>query len=216
MSKQLLSEEFLKMQKIAGIITEAEYKQKKSLIENEVTDDPTVQKLEKKAFDFFNQPKVVALLKKELNKLPAEKKDKLLKTVVQEGDENDFNSFKSAVEKTIEDTSINEDLHDTLRSMAGYKKGEEANALDKFLGKILTGLGVTNIMSMGFLPALTSMALDYFGGTNIIDTVAQAVGSGNAAAGLSVVAGLLGGGILWKLGKIMQNEKTDGSTSLFQ
>ena len=70
-------------------------------------------------------------------------------------------------------------------------------------------------MSMGFLPALSAMALDYFGGTDILNTLSSAVGSGSAAAGLSVIAGLVGGGVLWKLGKIMQNEKTNDNTPLF-
>jgi len=37
MKKQILSEEFLKMQKLAGIINEAEYRQKKNLVENELS-----------------------------------------------------------------------------------------------------------------------------------------------------------------------------------
>jgi hypothetical protein len=134
---------------------------------------------------------------------------------MQEGEGNDFSSFKSAVEKGIDKASLNEDMHDTLRGIAGYKKGEEASAVDKAAGKVLTNLGVANIMSMGFLPALSAMALDYFGGTDVVNTVSQAVGGGGAATALSVVAGLVGGGILWKLGKIMQNEKTSGDTALF-
>ena len=64
-------------------------------------------------------------------------------------------------------------------------------------------------MSMGFLPALTSAALDYFGGTNILQTAADAVGSAGLAGGLSVLAGLLGGMFLWKMGKIMRDERDD-------
>ena len=214
--KDLMNESFLKMQKLAGVITEAQYNQKKkALNENEITNSPVVQKLEKKAFDFFNQPKVAALLKKELDKLSPEKKAELAKMTMQEGEGNDFSSFKSAVEKGIDKASLNEDMHDTLRGIAGYKKGEEASAVDKAAGKVLTNLGVANIMSMGFLPALSAMALDYFGGTDVVNTVSQVVGDGGVAAALSVVAGLVGGGILWKLGKIMQNEKTSGNTSLF-
>ena len=53
-----------RFQKLAGIINEA----------IEVTNTPIIQNLEKKAFDFFNQPEVVALLKKEIDKLSPEKK----------------------------------------------------------------------------------------------------------------------------------------------
>lgn len=213
--EEALNESFLRMQKLAGVITETQYRQKKSLIENEITNSSVVQNLEKKAFNFFNQPKVAALLKKELDKLSPEEKAELTKMTMQEGEGNDFSSFKSAVEKGIDTVSLNEDAHDTLRTMSGYKPGQEATALDKMAGKVLTNLGVANIMSMGFLPALSAMALDYFGGTDVVNTVSQVVGDGGAAAALSVVAGLVGGGILWKLGKIMQNEKTTDDTPLF-
>lgn len=212
-----MNKEFLHMQKLAGLITESEYKLKTQIIfENDVTSEPVVQNLEKKAFDFFNDPKVTALLKKELDKLSPEEKAELSKVTMQEGEGNDFSSFKSAVEKTINKTALSEDMHDTIRKIGGgYNPGEEPSKLDKATGKVLTGLGVANIMSMGFLPALTSMALDHFGGTNIINTLSTALGSGSLAAALSVVAGLLGGAILWKIGKILQNEKTNSSTPLF-
>ena len=199
-----------RFQKLAGIITEA----------IEVTNTPIVQNLEKKAFDFFNQPEVVALLKKEIDKLSPEKKSELANTSIQESETNDFNSFKSTVEKTIGDASLNEyddDAHDYIRKkVGGYKSGEEPTSLDKSVGTVLKNLGVANIMSMGFLPALTAMAIDKFGGTDIIGTVSQAIGDGGAAAALSVLAGLIGGGILWKLGKILKNEKVTDNTALFE
>jgi hypothetical protein len=126
-----LNESFLKMQKLAGVITEAQYNEKKKLIENEVTNNPIVQKLEKKAFDFFNQPQVTAILKKELDKLSPEKKAELSKTVMQEGEGNDFSSFKATVDKVMNDASLTEDLHDFLRQkVGGYKPGEGPNDLD--------------------------------------------------------------------------------------
>jgi hypothetical protein len=207
--KQQLIQEAKRFQKLAGLIKE-----------NEVTNTPVIQGLEKKAFDFFNSPKVVALLKKELDKLSPEKKAELANTSIQEGEANDFSSFKSTVEKVIDDASLNEeydDMHDLLRGkIGGYEPGEEPTSVDKTVGNILTTLGVTNIMSMGFLPALTAMAIDEFGGTNIINTVSQAIGSGSVAAGLSVLGGLIGGGILWKIGKILKNERTTGETPLFE
>jgi hypothetical protein len=205
-----INESFLKMQKLAGVITEAQYNLKKSLIENEVTNNPVIQKLEKKAFDFVNQPQVAALIKKGLDKLSPEAKAELAKTVMQEGEGDDFSSFKATIDKVMDDSSLTEDLHDFLRKdIAGYKEGEKASNIDKMVGKILVNLGVTNIMSMGFLPALTSAALDYFGGTNILQTAADAVGSAGLAGGLSVLAGLLGGMFLWKMGKIMRDERDD-------
>ena len=38
---------------------------------------------------------------------------------------------------------------------------------------------------------------------------------GGGGALLSTLAGLFGGMILWKIGKILQNEKTSGNTPLF-
>jgi hypothetical protein len=207
--KPQLIQEAQRFQKLAGLIKE-----------NEITNTPVIQSLEKKAFDFFNQPKVVALLKKELDKLSPKKKAELANTSIQEGEANDFSSFKSTVEKVIDDASLNEeydDMHDLLRGkIGGYEPGEEPTSVDKTVGNILTTLGVTNIMSMGFIPALTAMAIDEFGGTNIINTVSQAIGSGSVAAGLSVLGGIIGGGILWKIGKILKNEKTTGDTPLFE
>lgn len=207
--KQQLINEAKRFQKLAGLIRE-----------NEVTNTPIIQSLEKKAFDFFNQPKVAVLLKKEIDKLSPKKKVELANTSIQEGEVNDFNSFKSTIEKVINNASLNEeydDMHDLLRGkIGGYKPGEEPTSVDKTVGNILTTLGVTNIMSMGFLPALTAMAIDEFGGTNIINTVSQAIGSGSAAAALSVLGGIIGGGILWKIGKILKNEKTTGDTPLFE
>jgi len=210
MKKQTLNEEFTRMQLLAGVITESEYNQKKKLIENKVTNNPVVQKIEKKVFDFFNQPQVAAVLKKELDKLSPEKKAELAKTVMQEGDSNDFSSFKAIVDKVMDDTSLTEDMHDFLRQkVGGYKEGEAPNDLDYAVGKILKTTGTVNIMSMGFLPAITGAALDYFGGTNILQTVGDAVGSGSVAAGLSVLAGLIGGGILWKIGDILTDERSE-------
>jgi hypothetical protein len=207
--------EFLKMQKLAGVITEGQYNKQINLIENEITNNSAVQNLEKKVFDFLNDPKITALLQKELDKLSPDKRAALSKMTMQEGGGDDFSSFKSTIEKTLNKASLTEDLHDFVRGLGGYQKGQEASAMDKALGKIFSSLGVANIMSMGFLPAVTGAALDNFAGTDVLNTVATAVGDGNAAAALSVLAGLLGGGILWKLGKIMQNKKTTGDTPLF-
>ena len=129
---------------------------------------------------------------------------------MQEGEGNDFNSFKATVDKVMNDASLTEDLHDFLRQkVGGYKEGEAPDDLDYAVGKVLKTTGVINLMSMGFLPAITSAALDYFGGTNILQTVGDAVGSGSAAAALSVLAGLLVGGILWKIGDILTDERSD-------
>ena len=217
--EEALNESFLKMQKLAGVITEAEYNKKKSLIENRITDNPEVNKIETQLLKFFNTPKVTDFLKKELQKLSPEKQAKLkdiTQTAVQEG-ESDMSGFEKSIEKAMDTVRLNEDLHDTVRSaFGGYKPGEEPTVVDKTVGKILTGLGVVNIMSMGFLPSLTAMAIDAGFDINLMQKLGDLFGSGQAAVGASVLGGLLGGGLLWKIGKILQNEKTTGNTPLFE
>jgi len=51
MKKQLLSEEFLRMQKLAGVITESQFNQKKKLVENQINEFDMDQ------FSFGNTPK---------------------------------------------------------------------------------------------------------------------------------------------------------------
>ena len=184
------------------------YMEDKYLIkENQIINNPIVQNLEKKAFAFFNNPKITALLTKELEKLSPEQKEELSKKALGENIGNDFGSFKSIIEKTLQNTDLNEDMHDTIRGFAGYKPGEDASDLDKKVGKVISEFGQINLAAMGSLPALSAMALDYFGGTDIINTLTSVVGSSMGATGLTILAGFIGGGILWKLGDILQNKK---------
>jgi len=208
MKKQFINEAF-RLQILAGI------KPINSLAENINTNDPAVKDLEKKAFDFFNDPKVIDLLKKQVDKLSPEKKAELAKISMQENTGDDFSSFKSVVEPLIME-EIGDDMHDDVRSLGGYEPGEEPSAVDKVIGKIFQKLGVANLMSMGTLPMLTAMALDHFGGTDIINQLSQAAGSGTAAAALSVIGAYVAGGILWRVGKIISNERVTGDTPMFE
>lgn len=76
-----MNKEFLKMQKLAGVITEAQYNEKKSLIENELTPEKAVQqaislapKIENSpefndlAQKVANDPKLISQLEKALQK----------------------------------------------------------------------------------------------------------------------------------------------------
>jgi len=179
------------MQKLAGIITEGEYKAK--LNEN-------LEDLEKKVFDFFNSPKSNALVDKIVNQLDDKEKAKITSITggIKESTSDEFSQFKNIVDK------ISENLEEI---QSPYSKDFEPNNIDKAVGKVLSGVGSTSLMSMGTLPILTAMAVDYIGGTNIIDTVGQAIGSGSGAAVLATLAGLIGGGILWILGKRLQGKK---------
>ena len=193
-----MTKETLRMQMLAGIITESQYKTKL----NESLED-----LEKKVFNFFNSPKVNALVSKMSNQLDDKEKTKILSITggVKEATSDDFSQFKNVIDK------ITENL-DEIQSP--FSKDFTPNEVDKAVGKVLAGAGSANIMSMGTLPALTAMAIDYLGGTDIVNTVSQALGSGTMAGALSVVAGLIGGGLLWALGKKLQGSKDLGSETI--
>ena len=186
-----MNKELLRMQMLAGVITESQYKAKL----NESLED-----LEKKVFNFFNSPKVNALVSKMSNQLDDKEKTKILSITggVKEATSDDFSQFKNVIDK------ITKNL-DEIQSP--FSKDFTPNELDKAVGKVLAGVGSLNILSMGMLPALTGMAIDSLGGTDFVNTLAQAIGSGSGAAVLSVIAGLLGGGLLWALGKKLQGSK---------
>ena len=186
-----MNKELLRMQMLAGVITESQYKAKL----NESLED-----LEKKVFNFFNSPKVNALVSKMSNQLDDKEKTKILSITggVKEATSDDFSQFKNVIDK------ITKNL-DEIQSP--FSKDFTPNELDKAVGKVLAGVGSLNILSMGMLPALTGMAIDSLGGTDFVNTLAQAIGSGSGAMVLSVIAGLLGGGLLWALGKKLQGSK---------
>jgi hypothetical protein len=63
MTKQMLSEEFLKMQKLAGLITEAQYNQKISLIETQLNEDNLeVKRIAKQLYSWLKQNGVAVSL----------------------------------------------------------------------------------------------------------------------------------------------------------
>jgi len=63
MKKQILSEEFRRMQVLAGLITEAQYKEKKSLVENQLNEDNLeVKSIAKKLYSWLKQNGVAASL----------------------------------------------------------------------------------------------------------------------------------------------------------
>jgi hypothetical protein len=160
-----------------------------------------------------------------------------------EGSFDSFEKFKQFTEKglqaSLEENKINEELspEEEAQFQKNYaeflqKYGGTINSMDRTankvfnatkltvgtlafaVGGVLKGLGVVNIMSMGFLPAIVGAALDYFAGTDILMSTAAAIGvSGGGAAALSVAAGLLGGGIAWALGDLLLG---GGATALFE
>jgi len=205
-----MNKETLRMQMLAGVITEAQYKAK--LNEENITDKPIVKDLKKKAFKFVNTSQVTNLLKKELDKLSPEEKDQLLqKLPLSEVKSDDFSSFSSTIDNVLNQTVLENkmDFHDKIRKkFGGYEPGEDPTKFDKAVGKVFKEVGAVNVMSMGFLPALAATALDYFGGTSIISTIGSVLGgSAVAAAPVLILGGLFGGALLHKIGSILTNER---------
>ena len=174
----------------------------KRLDENEVA-GPEVKKMEKQAFDFANSPKMGQLVDKILANAKPEDIQQIKRAVgsVSEGmmSENDFSDFLNIAHK----------------AQAALTEGEVSD-LQNSIGKALSTFGVVNIMSMGMLPSLTAMAVDHFTGTNFLQMAGDAIGSGTAAGVLSVIGGLIGGGLLWRLGKAISGEEVTGDTPLFE
>jgi hypothetical protein len=205
MKKQILNEEFKRMQRLAGLITESQL------------NESSKEQVEKQVFDFVNSPEVGALIDKMVAKLDPKAKQQLSNKIqaVAEGASDDFSQFKHFAKKGLKAASQNnineEEMKDFVKGVSDFGEG-----FSKVLGKVLDVLGVVNIMSMGMLPAVTALTSDYFAGTNILDQAASFIGDGEVAVALSVIAGLVGGGILWRIGKALQGEEVTGSTPLFE
>ena len=174
----------------------------KRIDENEVA-GPEVKQMEKQAFDFANSPEMGQLVTKILANAKPQDIEQIKRAVgsVSEGMmcENDFASFLNIAHK----------------AQAALNEGEVSD-LQNSIGKALSTFGVVNIMSMGMLPSLVGMAVDHFTGTNFLQMASDALGSGGAAAGLSVIGSLIGGGLLWRLGKAISGEEVTGNTPLFE
>ena len=175
----------------------------KRIDENEVPSLET-KEMEKQAFDFANSPEMGQLVDKIIANAKPEDIEQIKRAVgsVSEGmmNESDFSSFLNIAHK----------------AQAGLNEGGEVSDLQNSIGKALSTFGVVNIMSMGMLPTLVGMAVDHFTGTNFLQMASDALGSGGAAAGLSVIGGLIGGGLLWRLGKAISGEEVTGDTPLFE
>jgi len=175
----------------------------KRIDENEVA-GPENKQMEKQAFDFANSPEMGQLVNKILAKSKPEDIEKIKRAVgsVSEGmmSESDFSNFLNIAHK----------------AQAALTENNGASDLQNSIGKALSTFGVVNIMSMGILPSLVGMAVDHFTGTNFLQMASNAIGSGSAAAALSVAGSLIGGGLLWRLGKAISGEKVTGDTPLFQ
>ena len=176
----------------------------KRVDENEVS-APEIKQMEKQAFDFANSPEMGQLVNKILANAKPEDIEQIKRAVgsVSEGVmcENDFSEFLNIAHK----------------AQAALTENNGVSDLQNSIGKALSTFGVVNIMSMGMLPTVVGMAVDHFAGTNFLQMISNATGiGGGGMAALSVLGSLIGGGILWRLGKAISGEEVTGDTPLFQ
>jgi len=174
----------------------------KRIDENEL--DGNMNNIEKQAFDFANSPEMGNFVNQILSKANPQEIQQLQNVVgsVNEGGmyENDFSSFLDIANKAQSVLTEN-----------------EVSDLETMVGKVMQTFGVVNIMSMGTLPTLVAMAIDHFGGPNFLKMAADATSMGSTGIGvLSVVASLIGGGLIWRIGKAISGEEVNGNTPLFE
>lgn len=174
----------------------------KRIDENEL--DGNMNNIEKQAFDFANSPEMGNFVNQILSKANPQEIQQLQNVVgsVNEGGmyENDFSSFLDIANKA----------QSVLTENAGVSD------LETMVGKVMQRFGVANIMSLGTLPTLVAMAIDHFGGPNVLKMAADATGMGGTSmAGLTVIASLIGGALIWRIGKAISGEEVNGNTPLF-
>ena len=174
----------------------------KRIDENEL--NVNMRNIKNQAFNFANSPEMGEFVNQILSKANPQDIQQLKNVVggVNEGGiyENEMSSFLNIANKA--QSVLTEDV--------------EVSDLDKLVGKVMQKFGVANIMSMGTLPTLVAMAIDHFGGPNFMQMLSNAVGGSGAAVGLSVVASLIGGGLIWRIGKAISGEEVNGNTPLFE
>lgn len=202
-----LTLESLRMQKIAGIITEGVFKTKANEITKAVNNPNQIDspsELIGKAEKFSDQPEVERLL----GKMKAALGDKGIEAIKK--------SVSSVNELDIDTPEFDDFVKQNIRNWAPKLKGktnedvaEMADELAYKIADFVRGFAKVNILSMGMLPALTAAAVEYFGGPEVLSKSAELVGDGAAAGGISVIATILGSMLVWKLVDKATGEETD-------
>ena len=201
-----LTLESLRMQKLAGIITEGSFKKKVDEISKGVTSPQQIDsadELAKKIDAFFDTPEAQNILNKFNSSLQTTQKDTLNK-LVKENDLSDP-SFASFFKDNLRNwakqiKTQNEDVNEGALELADDIAYGVADFMRKF--------AKVNIMGMGMLPVLTSAAVEYFGGPEVLSKAVELVGDPLAATGASVIATLIGSALVWKLVDKATGEET--------
>ena len=201
-----LTLESLRMQKLAGIITEGSFKKKVDEISKGVTSPQQIDsadELAKKIDAFFNTPEAQNILNKFNSSLQTTQKDTLNK-LVKENDLSDpsfVSFFKDNLRNWAKQIKTqNEDINEGALELADDIAYGVADFMRKF--------AKVNIMGMGMLPVLTSAAVEYFGGPEVLSKAVELVGDPLAATGASVIATLIGSALVWKLVDKATGEET--------
>lgn len=182
-----MNKDVLRFKKLSGLITESEYK--KLLKENEVLNSPAIQNLEKKAFDFFNSPNVIAMVKKAI-KLPQQQTQQPVQENQMQVD--GFQSFSNFFDKAMQNQTMEENVDN----------GENIpydNGIEKKIAQFVGGLAGTSIGGLSsqvvdgsMLRGVISNFYDYISDSvvNVIDPNlgnAQGIINGLIAAGVAYV-----------------------------
>ena len=176
-----MNKEFLHMQKLAGLITESEYKQKL----NEDVEELTSAEASKKIKDITRDPKFNAEMEKfwtELqSKLPPEDLEKFKQNIISSG----------VVQETL-----NEDEYSNAFNIAKSKAEEISENIEntsgatQLAGKIISGVGK---VGASMVPA--ALAASTLG-----------IGAWGLGIGAVMIASLLAGAALWWLGDKIQGK----------
>ena len=184
-----MNKDVLRFKKLSGLITESEYK--KLLKENEVLNSPAIQNLEKKAFDFFNSPNVIAMVKKAI-KLPQQQTQQPVQENQMQVD--GFQSFSNFFDKAMQNQTMEENTNN------GENIDKSADYIAR-LASTLAGVGTTTLSAVAknvdgsMLRDVISNFYDYMSDSveNVIDPSLGSV--------QSIINGLIAAGVAYVLTK---------------
>jgi len=202
-----LALETLRMQKLAGVITERDYKTKANEITAKVSNPnqiDTTNEFASRLADFAETPEAKRLLQQMSDKLGKRGMEAIQKSVASVNESDiDTPEFEKFLKQNVRRWAPklkprnNEDILDTAEEVA-YQ-----------ITNFVRGFAKVNILSMGMLPALTGAAIEYLGGPEVVSKASEIIGDPTATAGISVLATLLGSMLVWKLADMATGENTD-------
>jgi sorbitol-specific phosphotransferase system component IIBC len=196
-----MNKDVLRFKKLSGLITESEYK--KLLKENEVLNSPAMQNLEKKAFDFFNSPNVIAMVKKAI-KLPQQQTQQPVQENQMQVD--GFQSFSNFFDKAMQNQTMEENVDNGENTNNEENINKANEQIAKQISKLMASLGGTSatLFSAGIkyvdgsmLRNLISDFYDYMS-DSVVNVIDPSLGGAQ-----SIINGLIAAGVAYILTKKM-------------